>query len=397
MTATSKAKFKTGEHVETAPLKVCLVADTIGPNAGTEKLVAALATAFDPKVIEARVCCLSNSKRLAQIGSAVRTAVFPTDRIYSLTGVLQTWRFRRYLIREQIDVVHSFMNNSAVLSTFAACGSGCKAVITSRLNSGYWYTPQWVRLFQVVNRFSTHILTNSKFAKDVTVSVEKVNPEKVHVFYPGVDLARFATTSADLSAAASLGIPASVPVVGIVANFRPVKDLSLFLKAAAKVAAVLPETAFLLVGQGPLRRDLEQLAAESGLQDRVYFSLPDGDVRDYLARMSVACLCSESEGLPNAILEYMAAGLPIVATDVGGVPELVHHGVNGYLVHTRSPEDFATPIIRLLQDDGLRVSMGRCGLERAQKEFDLGAAISQLQEFYIEAARMAGRATITRP
>jgi glycosyltransferase involved in cell wall biosynthesis len=105
-------------------------------------------------------------------------------------------------------------------------------------------------------------------------------------------------------------------------------------------------------------------------------------VADYLARMSIACLSSASEGLPNAIMEYMAFGLPVVATDVGGVSELIVDGVTGYLVSQRTPEAFADPVVRLLHDEALRVAMGQKGLERVRAEFDLGAAVRRLEDFY---------------
>jgi glycosyltransferase involved in cell wall biosynthesis len=183
--------------------------------------------------------------------------------------------------------------------------------------------------------------------------------------------------------------------VGIVANFRPVKDLPLFLHAARLVASAAPKAVFLLVGQGELKPALESLARSLGIPDRVFFSDGRGRVPDYLARMCIACLSSRSEGLPNAIMEYMAAGLPVVATDAGGIPELVTDGVTGRLVRVRTPDAFAGPIIQLLQDDALRAAMGRRGLERAQAEFDILAAVKRLERFYFEA--MAGRGSSTRP
>jgi len=277
------------------------------------------------------------------------------------------------------------MNNSALFGVLASRASGCQAVITSRLNCGYWYTNRWIWLFRILNHYSTHILTNSRVAKEITVSVEKASPDKITVFYPGVNLARFARSSSDLSKSLSLGIPPAAQVVGIVANFRPVKDHVLFLRAAALVAASVPNATFLLVGQGPLKAELQHLTVDLGIAKRVFFSTPDVAVPDYLARMSVACLSSESEGLPNAILEYMAAGLPVVATDVGGVSELVCDGIHGFLVGTHTPEAFAKPIIRLLQDENLRLALGRNSLERAQAEFDEAAAIRRLQQLYIDA------------
>ena len=367
------------------PLRVCLLVDTVKHDAGTEKLVPEFAKRLDSSRFEVHVCCFEESARLADLGSYVRTEIFPVGRLYSPAGLRQVYRFRRYLKQNRIDALHGFMNKSSAFAVLAAIRSPCRAVITSRLNTGYWYTRRILRFFRFLNLYTTHIFTNSACAKETTVRMEGVAPDMVTVMYPGVDLVRYASSSGDLQASALLGIPEGVPVVGIVATFRPVKDLALFLRAARIVLNELPNTAFLLVGHGELKADLERLAVELNIRRNVFFSDGRGAVPDYLARMSVACLTSQSEGLPNAILEYMAAGLPVVATDVGGVSELVEDGVNGCLVRNHTPEAVAAHIIQLLRDDTLRTRMGRMSLERGRAKFDMAAAIERLEDFYIGA------------
>jgi glycosyltransferase involved in cell wall biosynthesis len=375
---------------------VCLVIDTLGLDAGTEKLVANLASAIDPDIIETHLCCFENSDRLVSLPAKVHRAVFPLTRLNSPAASRQLWRFRMYLRRNGIQAVHSFMTKSAIFSVLASIGTGCRTVITSRLNCGYWYTPRMVWIFRILNHYSTHILTNSAMAKELTSSVERISAHKITVLYPGVDLHRFG--SGNPSNVACLGIPEEAPVVGIVANFRPVKDLQLFLRSAALISAAVPSAAFLLVGQGELKPQLRKLAVELGIGDRVFFSSPEGAIPDYLSRMSVACLSSESEGLPNAILEYMAAGLPVIATDVGGIHELVRDGFNGYLVRTHTPEEFAKPVIQLFRNPDLRRAMGQRGLERAREDFDMSRMVVRLQQFYVDAvASVQGRMTTTLP
>ena len=372
-------------------LQVCLLADTLRFDAGTEKLMAEVARRLDPKRVEAHICCLEDSGRLQGLRPFVKTALFPLERIYSPRGLFQTWRFRQYLKRHRIEAVHSFMNKTSIFATLAAVGTDCKVVITGRMNSGYWYTPKLVLLFRVANRFCSHIVTNSAFAKAITASMERCPPDKVSVMYPGVDLSRYRSSAGDLSITDSLGIPRNAQVVGIVANLRPVKDLPLFLKAARIVSSEVPDAVFLLVGRGQLRGDLDRLAAELGIREKVFFSGECGDVPDYLARMAIGCLTSESEGLPNAILEYMAAGLPVVATEVGGIPELVDHGKTGFLVRERSADAVAEPIIRLLRDEGLRTTMGQAGLSRARTDFEISVAVKRLEDFYINAVAQSRR------
>jgi glycosyltransferase involved in cell wall biosynthesis len=366
-----------------------MVLDSVKEDAGTERLVAALATRLDHRLFEPHVCCFEESARLANLSRHLRTALFPLGRVYSPAGLRTIWRFRRYIVQNQIDVVHSFMTRADIFGVLAALGLRRVVVVTSRLNTGYWYTPAYRCLFRILNHFTTQVVTNSAYARKVVAAAEKLPMHKITVLYTGVDLAQYSSSSGDSSVAASLGIPADAPVVGVVANYRAVKDLPLFLKAARIAAAAAPRAAFLLVGKGELRPELDKLAVELGIGDKVFFSDGWGSVPDYLARMSVACLSSLSEGLPNAILEYMAAGLPVVATDVGGNSELVADGVTGYLVRGRTPEAFAEPIIRLLRDDALRTAMGQKGLERGRTEFDLSAAVRRLEHFYIGAVENA--------
>ncbi len=372
------------------PLRICLVLDTIGSDAGTEKLVPELIRRVDPDRFELHVCCFENSVRLANLPAHIRTEVFPLVRLNSPDGITQILRFRRYLEENAIEVVHGFMTKSNIFAVLGAAPSRGRVIVTTRFNIGYWYTPKLLLLFRFLDRFTTHILTNSVSAKNTTVAREKVSPEKISVFYPGVDLLQYGTAYRDPPTPDSLGIPPAAQVVGIVATFRPVKDLPLFLRAARIVLSALPQTVFLLVGHGQQKDELETLAAELGIRQNVFLTNGQGSVPDYLARMSVACLTSLSESLPNAILEYMAAGLPVVATDVGGISELIQDGVTGYLVRTRTPEALAGPIIRLLTDDALRARMGRSSLERGSTEFDLDAAVKRLQDFYSGAVAGVG-------
>lgn len=370
-------------------LRICFLIDSMKADAGTERLVPALASGLDRTRFEPHVCCFEDSPRLAVLARQMPVGLFPLTRVHSPAGLKQAWRFRRYLKRNHIDLLHSFMPKSDIFGVLSSMGLRSVAVVTSRLNTGYWYTPRLVRLYRILNSSTTRILTNSEIAKQVVLDVERAPAGKITVWYPGVDLTRYGRSAGDPHAALALGIPEARLVVGIVANYREVKDLPLFLRAAGKVAAAIPESVFLLVGSGELKAELERLTMSLGLAGRVFFSDGRGAVPDYLARMSVACLSSKSEGLPNAILEYMAAGLPVVATDVGGNAELIEDGKNGFLVRSRDPEAFAHPIIELLRNHELRERMGQGGLARAQARFDLAGAVRRLEDFYRSTAAEA--------
>ena len=368
--------------MESARIRVCLLIDTLGVDAGTERLVAETALRLDPAAIDVHVCCLEDSKRLQELKGRCKVGIFPAIRINSWNGLRQIRAFRQYLTEMRIDVMHAFMNRTAILGVAARSGTGCKAIVTSRLSID-WYTPSLQRFFRYyMNPRTTRIFANSEGVKRFVMAAENAPAAKIDVIYQGVDVARFSAHNGDVGAAVALGIPPAAKVVGIVANYRPIKDLPLFLRAAKLVAAEVPDAAFLLVGAGSLYTELTDLARQLGIGDVVFFSNGKGKVSDYLSRLSVAALSSESEGFSNAILEYMAAGLPVVATDVGGNAEAIQHEATGYLVKDRDPAAFAAPIIELLRNDELRGAMGRCSAERCRRLFSMETYITRLESYY---------------
>lgn len=366
-------------------IRLCLLVDTVGYGAGTERQVAETVRRLDPAIFEVHLCCLEDSTIFRGLASCCRTELFPLRRLYTPGGVFQMGRFRRYITQHGIDIVHAFMVKTSIFGVLAACGPGRPVVITSRLNTGYWYTPVYVQLFRFLNRYTTRVFANSAAAARIAAGTEALPLHRIDVVYQGVDADRFAHGNASI--AASLGIPEGARVVGMVANFRPVKDVPLFLRAAGIVAAQVPDAVFLLAGAGPDRESLGRLAAELGIAGKVFFSDGRGAIPDYLARMSVGCLSSEGEGLSNAILEYMAAGLPTVATDVGGNRELIVHGKTGYLINERTPEALAAAINELLGNESLRAAMGRRALERCRESFAIDVTIRKLEGYYTELHR----------
>ena len=362
-----------------------MLVDTVGIDAGTERLVAEIAKRINSNRFDVHLCCLFDSERFRQMSSYCRTKLFPAQSFHSLTGIQQIAAFRRYLRAEQIDIAHSFMLRTAILGVAAGHRSGCTSTVTTRMSMD-WYTPYTTRLFRYyLNPRTTRVMANSEAIKQVASRMETLDPARIDVMYQGVDTKRFTPYGENPSvhpSAASLGIPEGASVVGIVANYRPVKDLPLFLRAAKIVAENVPRAAFLLVGKGESLPELENLARELGIAKSVFFTNGEGDVRDHLASMSIACLSSVSEGFSNAILEYMASGLPVIATAVGGNGEAVLEGQNGYLVRERTPEAFAAPIIRLLQNEDLRREMAATSLRRVRELFSMDGFVTRLEQYY---------------
>ena len=364
------------------PVKVLLVVDSLTPEAGTENQIVELVRRMDRSRVELFVACMEDGARLQALAPWATPWVFPAPGIFSWSGLQQALRLRRLLATHKIDVVHTFMVRACAFGVIAAYRGNCKAILTSRRNLGYNIGFKYRLLFKVLNRMTTRVLANSDQARRVSAANEGIDPARIDVLYNGVDLQRF-SQSRDPAIAARWNLPASAPIVGLVANLRPVKNQKLFLQAAQIVAAQVPEVVFVLAGRGEpeMVRELQTLAQHLGLTERVRW-VDQEDVAKLLPWLSIGCLASSSESFSNSILEYMAAGLPVVATRVGGIGEAVEDQNTGFLVDSGDAPQFAQALLQLLRDENLRCSMGERGRQRCREQFSLEAAAQRHADFY---------------
>jgi glycosyltransferase involved in cell wall biosynthesis len=364
------------------PIRVLWVADTVAHNAGTERQIMEIGRRMDPRKFELHLATFEDDQPAAAAEIFDHT-IFPLISVWTAQGARQVLRMASMIRSKKISIVHGFMHKASIVGTLAGKLGGAPIILTSRRDLGYYQTPRSLAVLRLLNPLATRITANCEAARLAASQLEKVDLAKIDVLYNGVDLHAFRNSN-HASAEPAVPVPADGKVVGIVANYRPVKDLPLFLKAAAVVASEEPETVFLLVGTGTMEPELKELARSLRIADRTIFTCGRGAVPAYLHRMSVACLSSASEGLSNSILEYMAAGLPVVATDAGGNRELIVDGRTGFLVRERTPHAFAAPILRLLRDGGMRSAFGRAGLERCQEMFEMSVAVQNTQKYYEE-------------
>jgi glycosyltransferase involved in cell wall biosynthesis len=200
--------------------------------------------------------------------------------------------------------------------------------------------------------------------------------EKVEIIHNGVDPALFAP-----------GAPAGAMTIGIVAVLREEKDHATLLRAMRMVVDEVPEAHLLVIGDGPLRPALEELARRLGITGNVTFAGSRSDVAALLPALDVAVLSSTTECFPMAVLEAMACGVPVVGTAVGGVPEMIEDGVTGHLVPPRHPRAMADALVKVLRDPA-RAAMGRAARDRVLAEFTLDRSVARAGEAL---ARTAGR------
>ena len=226
--------------------------------------------------------------------------------------------------------------------------------------------------------FADAAIANSKAGQRFLQS-RGIARHKTDVVYNGVNDEHISINADEVkSVRVELGIPVENVVVGVAASLTPAKDHRNFLNAAAKVAAEMPDVCFLIVGEGPLRRKLEQQAACLGLRDRVVFAGQHANVAPYIANFDVAVLPSNNyEGCSNFLLEAMGIGTPCVATSVGGNPELIRDGENGLLVPPEDPYALANAIIRLIRDPDYAVDLARVAKAMVRDRFSLPRMVEE--------------------
>lgn len=211
--------------------------------------------------------------------------------------------------------------------------------------------------------------------------------ERIQVVRNGVDLSRFDFSRNGVDYRARLGLPPEALVFGAVGRLVPVKAYPVLLKAAKLVFREIPAAHLAIVGDGPLRHELVHLARDYNMMDRVHFLGARKDVSEILRALDVYVLCSESEGMSNTILEAMASGRPVVATAVGGNPELVVDGETGLLVPPNHPHHLATALAKLLREPARRQCLGQRGRQRVEERFSLESMVRNYARVYAEMFR----------
>jgi glycosyltransferase involved in cell wall biosynthesis len=321
---------------------------------------------------------------------------FPLRRFHDLKTPAQLRRFAEVLRRHRVDVLHTHDFYTNVFGMVAGVIAGVPVRIASRRELDY-FTPRQRRVERWAYRAAHVVVANCDRLRE-RLEAEGVARGRTATLYNGVDPERVTPPPGFSPAAArrALGLPvdAGAPVVTMVANLRHErKNHGVFLEAAHRIRQSFPGAVFVLAGEGPLEGPLRERARQLGLAAHVVFTGRCDDVASLLAVSDVCVLSSETEGFSNAVLEYMAAGRPVVATDVGGTREAVVDGETGYLVPPGDPSALARPILRLLRAPELARRMGESGRRRVRSTFTAERQCEEAEALYDRLLGRTGQGT----
>ncbi|MBY0276539.1 glycosyltransferase [Candidatus Binatia bacterium] len=320
-------------------------------------------------------------------------------RELSATRDLRTLAALLALVRRvRPHVVHTHTAKAGTLGRLAAILAGVPVRVHTfhgHVFDGY-FSPAKTRAFLAVERAlarrTERILTVSDHVRDELLALGIGRPEQVTVVPLGLDLAPFTRAEEERGALRrELRVGDDTPLVGIVARLVPIKAHEVFLDAAARIAARVPTCRFVVVGDGERREELTAHARELGIGERVHFLGWRADLVRVHADLDVMLLTSRNEGSPVALIEAMAAGLPVVATAVGGVPDLVRDGVHGHLAAMDDAAALAEATIALLADPVRRHALGMAGRARVLARHGAERLVADVDRVYREELAAAAR------
>ena len=351
-----------------------------GPG-GAERLVNKLAVGFQNHSFRSLVCLFRPGWLQEQcVNYGISTRVIPNQGPFDLVWL---WQFIRLIQKEHVKLIHAHEFDAIVHGTLAAAIAGIPIVATVHGKNYYWQKGVRRVAYRLVSRYARMVAVSRDLKNFLTESTG-VLPARLRVVYNGTDSFPDIGPDEQIELRHEIGLNGEDQVVGAVGSLYPVKGHRHLIDAVPASIQACPRTKFIIIGRGDQETQLKNQAKELGIDRYVHFLGLRQDIPRLLSIMDVFVLPSLSEGLSVATLEAMASGKPVVATRVGGNPELVVEGETGFLVPSEDNRALAEGIVTLLLDSARARSMGRKGQERVQQLFRMDTMIDNYERLYRE-------------
>jgi glycosyltransferase involved in cell wall biosynthesis len=350
---------------------------------GCEEIRLSLLARLDPKKYDIRFVCFEGK---GVIGHEIERLGYPVDVLHTSDrwfNPLATLRLASYLRAHPCTLLQASLFSVNLHARIAARLAGVPIVVCEEQSDYERYNAWLGWLMRPLNRFLARwanlFIVPSEAVKRTLVSAERLSGKQIVVLYNTALPERFRTSLAPEEARERLGLPRTGPVIGFTASLALRKGQLYLVEAIKRLAEAYPDIRCLLIGTGPERQRLEEAIKKDNLEDRVFLLGLRRDVPEVLRALDIYVSPAVEEAFGINILEAMLMGLPVVATAVGGVPELVLDEVTGLLVPARDPSSLAGAVERLLKDQPLAVQMGSAGQQRARELFGPENYVSTLE------------------
>ena len=374
---------------------------------GTERQFIHIANGLNPFKFDVEVACFrTEGPLLHSLRPEMPVLIYPVHKsFHHFRSILSQFRLAKDIRKRKIDIVHTYGWYPNVFGLPPAWLAMRPILIASMRDAGAYMTPSKIRALKFTCALADCVLSNSAAGKDWLVT-QGVPEKKVEIIRNGVVVPTLRGGPDRGRIRQGFGIPADTSLCAYVGRVVSGKGIDFYLRAARILADQGRNVRFLIIGaisvEKAYRSEIEMLARELNLNDHVVFTGERQDVAEILREVDIVVHPSLTEGLSNVILEAMAAGRPVVATRVGGNPELVQDGRTGFLVPKEDERELARAIACLLDDPVSARKFGEAGRERIIREFSIRHLLKQTEELYVRLSehalifnRIAG--TIRRP
>ena len=356
---------------------------------GAERHVLNLASGLRKRGYPAGIACLFREGKLAP---EVRKEKIPFVCLdaHESWGPSTVFQIYRWIRSNPIDILHTYLFGFHFYAGLPAKLCKVPVVLSSRREIPLWQKLRHRWIENAGNLFVDRVICCSDAVKSWTLQKERLQPEKVLTLYNGVDTEFFTPDQNGAGIRHEFGIPEKAPLIGTVANFSFEKGYPYLLDAAQKVLKFNQDARFLFVGSGPLEKEMKDGAQKIPGHERIIFAGSRSDIRELIGAMDIFVLASLIEGFPNVLLEALALEKPVIATRVGGIPELIHSAREGVLVPAKDSQALADMILLFLQKyDEARV-FGLRGAGKIHESFTLDRMIDQYESLYLSLAEKKG-------
>lgn len=356
---------------------------------GSERHVLQLAAGLRQRGHHAGIACLFQEGLLAP---EIRKEGIPFACLNASGswGVQTLGRILDWIRANPMDILHTYLFGFHFFAGFPARWAKVPVILSSRREIANWQKRRHAWLENLGNLFVDRVVSCSKAVETRVLTKEKISPQKVTTIYNGIDLGKFHSLGQSVRIRESFQIPRDAPLVGTVANMAIEKGYPYLLEASERVLRANPRVWFLFVGFGPLEKEMKEKARKIPKGGQIVFAGARRDIPDLMEVMDLFVLASVIEGFPNVLLEAAAMAKPVIATQVGGIPELIESGRNGLLVPPRNGTALSDAILSLLGDRARAAHLGRLAQEKIKRDFQLERMVNQYEELYLSLLKEKG-------
>jgi len=353
---------------------------------GAEKNLFEVVTRLNPQRYKPIIMCLKGGKLVNVLRrKGIEIINLKIKKIYTPCALIKALKIIETLKKQDVKIVVTYHESSDFLGILTRL-SGVPVLVSSRRNMGYKLKKRHIFIYRIINNLFDKIITVSDAVKNEIFNKENVLWNKLTTIYNGVEIEKFSRIIDRDAVKKSLALENDRPIVGVVASFRPIKGHKYFLEAASIIIKKIPKIYFLLVGwydhSDIYYHYITKIIEKKNIQKNIILTGVRTDIPEMLSIMDICALPSINEGFPNAILEAMAAGKPVVATNSGGTPEAIVNGETGILVPPCNPEALANAILKLLRDKKMASNMGTASQERIKCLFNINKMMRDTENLY---------------